>query len=420
MWKSISSTLKQIRALTSSEISNYIAVFGLVAVSGLPFFFGSIYNSAILFLFVIIVFMRRHVKFNTKSLGIMAVFFVVEILQSVFIYPIEFATLMGTYLRFFLCFMVISLCGKKFTHYYVNVIYLLSIIGFVFYVPSIISHNFRNFFIDIVCPYFPALFGSDGGDSFYVAEPTIMIYTFHPVLEEFRNSGPFWEPGAYGVFLNIALIFNIINTKNLYDKKNILFAVAIVSTLSTTGFLALFVTVASFFIASQNIAKSAFILALFLPVAIYLFLSLEFLSSKITHNMELTYDTTSRFGSAVADWSDFSTSPIIGWGKGMMRFGGKEFTFFSEEHHRNNGLSDLLATYGIFVFIVLLYNYYKTLKVLCLANSFNKNFAILSFIVFLIMGFSQSIFQYPFFLGIMFIHLMFEKKDFPIVATIKR
>ncbi|MCB0395334.1 MAG: hypothetical protein KDD36_01695 [Flavobacteriales bacterium] len=402
--------LRKLKALSLQERSNYGMVLGLVAVSGFPFFFGSVLNSVALFMFAMFVFLKRGERFNTKVLSIVGLFFLVEMLQNVFIYRIAMTTMIGTYIRFFMGILIVMMCERNFTRYYVNLIYALTVFGFFFYVPSVLSNNIRDFFTNTVCSFFPAIgSGSDSSDGFYVAQPTIMFYTFHEVLKDFRNSGPFWEPGAYGVFLNLALIFNIINTKTLITKKNIVFGVAIISTLSTTGFVAFFIVVASYYLVVGSLSRKTFMLSMLVPVSIYMFVTLDFLGDKVEKNMELKDDSTSRFGSFYADVKDWSTSPVIGWGKGEMRFGGKEFTFFTEEQHRNNGLSDLLATYGIFVFVVVLLNYYRTFKVLCLANDFNKTFALLAFAVVLLLGFSQSIFQYPFFLSLMFIHYMYAK-----------
>lgn len=392
------------------ELVNYAAVFGLVAVSGMPFFFKSALNSVFLCMFVLFVFLKRSIPFNPKHLAIVAVFFFVEVLQDIFIYDIAIATFIGSYTRFFLAILTVTICDRKFTRYYVNIIYVLTLIGFVFYVPSVLSNNVRGFFESSICPFFPPLGLGTEDNPFYDHQPTVMIYTFHPVLKEFRNSGPFWEPGAYGVFLLFAIIFNVIRTGTLINKKNIVFAIAVITTISTTGYAALFVIVTSFYLVKGTISNRLFMVSMLVPVSILMFVSFDFLGQKVEKNMELKDDPSSRFGSAYADVQDWATSPFIGWGKGEMRFGGREFTFFSDDQHRNNGLSDLLATYGIFAFITLLVNYFRTLKTMCLSHSFPQGFAPLAFAVILLLGFSQSLFQYPFFLSIMFMHIIYKDR----------
>lgn len=401
--------IRRLMSLKSSEITNYAAVFGLIAVSGMPYFYTAQINLAILMAFVLFVYLKRSIKFDTRMLGIVFVFFVIELLQVLIIKPFVPETLIGTYLRLFLGFFIISLCGKKFTSYYVNVIYFLAIVSFIFYFPSIAVPGFHQFFENSICPLFPAPFAKV--DEFYHLSPTIVIYTFHETITEFRNAGAFWEPGAFAIFVLIAFIFNIINTHKLWSRKNIVFSIAVITTLSTSGFIAFFILVIGFYFATGDMIKIAFAFLTILPLTVILYFNLEFLNTKIVKNMDSKDDNSSRFGSATSDLRDFSTSPIIGWGRGAMRYGGKKFTFFTADQHRNNGLTGLLASYGIIIFCMLLYNYYKTLKVLCVENDFHKHFAIFAFIVILLLGFSQTIFQYPFFYSIMFIHYIYTDKN---------
>ena len=54
---------------------------------------------------------------------------------------------------------------------------------------------------------------------------TIIVYNFNMIdsSELIRNCGPFWEPGAFGGLLIIAIILNIINQKRILMKqKNML------------------------------------------------------------------------------------------------------------------------------------------------------------------------------------------------------
>ena len=61
-------------------------------------------------------------------------------------------------------------------------------------------------------------------DEFYKTSPSIILYTFDPIaMKDYRNPGPFWEPGAFAVYLIVALIFNIIKEGNLLTKKNVVF-----------------------------------------------------------------------------------------------------------------------------------------------------------------------------------------------------
>jgi hypothetical protein len=393
------------------EFTNYTLVFFLIGVSGIPYFSSSNTNILLLFLFSFFIFLKRSILFDSRAFAIIIVFFIVDIAQAVFLSSFAPVTMMGTYFRLFLAFFIVVLSGGKFTRYYSDIIYWLSIIGFIFFIPSVLSQGFYNFFTNVVCPHFPALFATQSLSDFYDVKPTIIIYTFHEVLRvDFRNSGPFWEPGAYAIFIIIAMVFNIIETKQLWSKRNIVLAVAIASTLSTTGFIAFFILIMSYYFVTGNMLKNIIILAIAIPVGTGLYYNLEFMHGKIDKNIELDDDNTSRVGSGLADMKDFLKNPIIGWGRGEMRYGGKRFSFFTVDQHRNNGLAALLASYGIIVAFTLLYNYYKTFKTLCISYGFNLQFALLSLLILLVMSMGQTIFQYPFFYSIMFVHLACKKE----------
>lgn len=56
-----------------------------------------------------------------------------------------------------------------------------------------------------------------------------------------RNSGPFWEPGIFQIYINIALYFALFFFKNKAGKTPwvhiVVFCITILTTISTTGYL---------------------------------------------------------------------------------------------------------------------------------------------------------------------------------------
>jgi hypothetical protein len=391
------------KSVSAKTATDYFIVAGLIAVSGLPYFMIAQTNFFILFLFAAYIYLKRSVIFDPRMLVIVGSFVVVEFLQLLFIHPFDPVMISGTFIRMFLSIFVVSLVREKFTVYFSNIIYYFSLISFLFFIPSLVIPGFFNFFVIHVCPIFTSPFADK--DSFYIVWPTNLIFCFHEcVLAEFRNPGPFWEPGLFAVFLNLALIFNLINERKLWTRKNIVLALALISTFSTAGYIAFFVLLFSYYIVDQSLGKKILLTAVLLPVVLTLYFSLEFLSNKVEQNISMASTTTSsRFGSALIDITDFSASPFIGWGRGVMRYGGRSFSFFSEDQHRNNSVTDLLATYGLFIFLFYFFNYYMSLKALCLKSGFNPHFAYFSLLVILILGFSQSIFLKPFFYSLMFL-----------------
>ena len=72
-------------------------------------------------------------------------------------------------------------------------------------------------------------------------------------------------------------------------------------------------------------------------------------------------ESTSRFGSGMKDFYDFLDYPFSGLGRSSeTRFKGLiDKVSYYQEMHRNNGVSDLLATYGILIFSMYFFLVYK-------------------------------------------------------------
>jgi len=268
--------------------------------------------------------------------------------------------------------------------------------------------GFTDYFINNITPYFKSPFVEE--NEFYKTEPTIIIFCFEDTLmTDHRNSGPFWEPGAYAVFLNIAFLFNIINTGKLFNRKNILFIAAIITTFSTAGYIALAAIFGGYYTIKRGFLNKVLVVILVIFSG-YLFSRLEFLEKKINQNIDIAEETTSsRFGSALADYKLFVESPLVGWGRGDTRYGQKTVTRFTIEQHRNNGIFILLATYGIVLTVLYFYLIYKSMSSIIKYRNFNSWFSYVSLIVILILGFSQGIFSLPILYSFLFMSLPFAE-----------
>lgn len=66
-----------------------------------------------------------------------------------------------------------------------------------------------------------------------------------------RNFGIFWEPGAFAIFLNIALYFELFENK-FNPKKVILYFITIISTVSTLGIFCIFILFFAFITVNKN------------------------------------------------------------------------------------------------------------------------------------------------------------------------
>lgn len=125
---------------------------------------------------------------------------------------------------------IISFEGFKET--YINLLFILCCISLLFYI------------MGVLIPWVVYLLPTVKSISSPVVYKYAILhsYRFEPVFFEFnsfnKNSSIFWEPGAYQLFLNLALFFEF--KRNTLRKLRILiFVVGIISTISTMGILLL-------------------------------------------------------------------------------------------------------------------------------------------------------------------------------------
>ncbi len=236
--------------------------------------------------------------------------------------------------------------------------------------------------------------------------PNYIIIAFNS-YQELRNSGPFWEPGAFSVFLNIALIFNILVKNKLIDKKNVLFIITIITTLSTAGFLALFVIVVSVYFLLNPSLKKVILLLPMIALFTVLVINLPFLLPKIENNIIIAdNNNTSRFGSALSDYKLIAENPILGYGGDLSNmFGTTKWS--TKRMHRNNGITAFITQWGIILTLIYFYNYKKSADNICNYYNSKKSLAYVFLITILLLGFSQGLFKYTFFHSLMFIQFVY-------------
>jgi hypothetical protein len=399
--------LKKLMNMDKQLLTNYLLVWGLVAVSGFPFFYSTQAFIMLLLVITFFIFLKRSYQFDFRFFAIYGAFLLVEALQVFVVKPFEPQIMAGTFMRMFLAFLVVDICKKKFVNYYVDIMYVLIIISFIFFFPSYFFPSFNNFFINNICPFFTA--PGERIEFYSRPQPTIIIFAFDSAIPEFRNAGPFWEQGAFAIFILFGMIFNLTIEKSLWTKRSLVFSLGLLTTLSTSGYIAFFILVGSYYVINESFFRRMIFIMISVPLAFVLYFNLEFLNAKIENNIAIAAeDNTSRFGSGLSDLKDWAKSPYVGWGRGSMRYGGRKFAFFTVEQHRNNGLSGFLCTYGIFMFIFFFYMYYKSIRAACIESSLNTSFALFGLIVVLLCGFSQTIFQYPFFFAFLYVHLPYK------------
>lgn len=208
-----------------------------------------------------------------------------------------------------------------------------------------------------------------------------------------RNCGPFYEPGLFASYIAIALTFSLSINHKLLHKDNIIFIISLLSTCSSAGYITfILIIIYSIFFSKNKTAKwisLISILILWQPI-----MELDFMSEKISNNMQRSTETTaSRFGAIIYHSEKIAESPIIGYMGGDMpptNFDRLLGSTAPDKILSPNGLSWIFVYWGIplgIIFYTLLFNGTKLL----VPRSINKAELWFIFCILLSTGFSQSI-----------------------------
>ena len=384
------------------NILDYILVYLLIANSGIPFFYPYIEFKVINFIIVLLAFLFRR-KTLDKFLLIYLLFFLVMVLGQFFIFNIfAYKDYLTIIVRIFIAYFTIKTVLIKFFKIYVNIIYFFAVVSFFFYIPSIIIPGFVDFIVKI-SPYFNPPFN----DILKNAYHQVILFSFPPVIDVYRNSGPFWEMGTFGGFLNISIIINTVMKGVLFEKKNLVMIAALLTTLSTTNYIALFLFITVYFVFIEKKINSLIITLPLLVIFITVFIKADFLQNKVisqVNEVNKYYKAGkvgNRFVSAIVDLKGFLEHPIFGIGRGEIR----EKTYSRFEEHRSNGLATYLADFGIIFFLFYFSNMYLSFFRFCRLYEQHRFLSYVALIILMLIGFSEEYYNFPFFYALTMLHL---------------
>lgn len=316
-----------------------------------------------------------------------------------------------------IAFSVAQIFADRFIKILVHTMVIFSLISFVFtvlsYVPGLgrFLHDFaaRTFYMDAGVKGF--------------INPTLFVYTFsHEYFSgEFsyaRNAGPFWESGAFSVFLIVTLFLHystrqIRSIPDLFDKQALVLILAVISTTSTTGFFSMVVLM--FYYTMQTKSAIKYVFGVLMSISFYLaFINVEFLGSKVTKELGESGTRNNRFGSALMDWEDIKKRPILGSSRRIEVITGT--TVITDEMRRPNGLTNFFREYGLVYFLVyftLIVISFKT--VLNYHGNFNRmDMALFGIALLWIGAFSELVFDLVFFKSLIFLAHTYRHNPQPV------
>lgn len=362
-----------------NKLFDYIIVLTALLITASPFFL--FLDVRVPFTFMIIlwaytVYKRRMTNSKKIFLVLLAVYALITI-QWVLYGGFSPAGIYKPLLIFFTPYILYRLFGLKYFSYLFDIIYYSSIFTFPIYLLQSIFQPVNALVIKAMDFAFPYALTD--------WPRTILFYSM-PRESGFlllRNSGIFHEPGAFSLYLMLAIIINTFFTRNTLDRKNIVLSIIILTTFSTAGYvlLALFLVYA-IPKSKMNPILQFLIFFIMIIITIKTYRSEDFLKSKIEEHYSTQLNAVERNEPGQGRFYSFfkalelvKQNPFFGKGILIANRPVESGVYYDW------GPMGLFANYGIIFGFIYLFYYYKGLKKMCLYFGLPKVLAILFFVI---------------------------------------
>ena len=352
--------MEELPDVTKREtLFNSILVYMLIFVSG-----SHIYKqSSDKFLLLIFAFVALGwVFFSNRKVANGFVLYVcvfAAFLLSISVYTdggLSLASVVGTILKLVLAYLILKIVGDDFSDIYINVVVLLAGISLFGY----LSDTFN--LMDSVIRRLHQV-----GNIGY--EGILYMFRFREHID--RNSSIFFEPGAYQIFLNAALVLLFfVKTKFSASRRwlyILLLLTTLITTFSTTGFMIFFAMFVLVFYKSRALSASgkAVFAGIFLVVMVLF--STQFYSvifDKIGTYLaiqDITDSHNRRSFDMLVDLEIFKDHIFgVGYDKYYEKFSATGLV--GEGSASSNGLTKTLAVYGLPFSLFIFSSYYWAIR----------------------------------------------------------
>lgn len=350
----------------------------------------------VLFIFLVSIFLKRKLKFDKVNKIVICLFSLVIILQLI-TYGKTMTTIVIPILSIIDIAMIAVIVRPFFSHIFVKIITFFALFSLFFWSIDMFPSG-HHYLLEIAnqMPQF-------GGENLAQLEnsswsnqnfKTIIFYTVYDNFSTsyyswFRNSGPFFEPGRFTIFLNIAIGILLFGNKLKDHKRSfVLLLAANISTFSTSGYIAMIVLFLFYFVGRKRHIDtgSLFMLSLLLVVS-YFMMQFSFISEKTIIQFEDTENANSRFGAVLYHWAQIVQSPIIG-------YGGYLGLVFRDLKMSPCGITAMMRQWGIPIFLLCVWLLYIGTKNYIRDN---KLFRISFVLMLLVLAFTQTVMSSPMF-----------------------
>lgn len=350
-------------------------------------------------LFIALFFNKTWRHINRKAvlftLVIIGVFFITMLINRDFRngYFIQLLTII-------LAFKLANIIGfNEFMQSLLKVVYFLAFVSILLFL--VIS------FFPIIVYKLPSI--SNYGDMEFA---TIIISNIMKGGDLLRNSSIFREPGVFGVYLIICLLYEFFFLDRLNLKHIIVFSLALITTFSTMAFIVFAIIITTYILRNRNMKAKLLVSVL---VILFIIFFSQFLFENVFNKLDPdTYEyrsTLSRISSIMVPSAIFLDYPF---GVGLSNFSNLyvsySFKLFDIElkpdSEATNTIINTFAIYGFIYGVILLYSIYG------LAKEYRKTFSstIIIFLIYILL-FSSQEFRFSLLFNILIVYgLMYKKR----------
>lgn len=283
----------------------------------------------------------RRTVFAHRDLLYMAAFFGIAIVHAASFGMGVIPASVGFLLKLAIALMTVRLT-RDFTCAYVKVMSGLALLSLAFFLPHKVGFDL------------PGMLSSwNFGDP--ADGVNIGIHNFQWDPGRIRNSGIFWEPGAYAGYLLLAALFVVGSPRAVPWGRLALLVTAILTTESTMGYVALTV-VAAMLVYKLRLRFDRYVRSILFPAflaallvgAVGAYNQLPFLREKVEHQLrqvqiERGRYEVNRFGNLLYDIQFITERPVFGWSPWHATRGDDASNLASSQ---GNGMSGFALRYG--------------------------------------------------------------------------
>ena len=393
---------------SKNNILSYILLSLLLAFTTFEYFFRYTILTFYLYLFALILYVLVR-KYNITSkyiFGFWTLYCLIVFTQV--IHGSEISSILGRIIEFIGTLVIAGIINRNFVKCYINIIVIISMYSLLFYILFYIEPA-HNYLINELCPLFPSL--NTGNITNEVSElgggKNIIIYNFFSGYTNIkynvlRNCGPFWEPGQFAVFLNLALFFNIFILKDskIWSIKNVLILSSIITTFSSGGYTALFLILFLYILISKTNKSFKVLLILALINIIPILIGMDIFGGKVLTsygNAASGINDGNRFAAFFIQLRMIMESPFIG---------GESIQSYTQFSSLASGILLPFVYWGIPIGLTFYCFIYVSFRRIIKLYKISNKISLYLFILVLVLAFPQTIITTRWFLLIIMVGLI--------------